>query len=279
MEILLKHSDSANLAASILILLTGLVVLRFALRPGPPHVFQQHPFMVRPYVFWLLQWAAFVLIWTIHPRGSPSQTQLQVLLAAVDLQSLLVFGFVFAFLDADRFRWQSTAVDLAIIYLLLLVWNFGVPELSSVGYFSEVSDAKWILASEVASALAFTLMAVIFVLRYRASAIFFTISLILYIVLQRPIYRCVFVEKIACHEWALALAGGKLLFAAFFYNNFFFIPARTYDPIDLPSFYLQSPRLQKIARAVLLAIIGLILEGSTSFASKLLSALLKMIWR
>lgn len=221
---LLNHAGLLNLACSLLVLISGAIVYRFT----KPRVFEEHPYVKRAFVFWLLLWFVLILTWAVY-TGKPSR----LVLAFVDLYTISAFGFYWAYSEAADFQWFRTAQNLVFLYAGLLLWNVLVGGHALQDAPQSYWRWVWILPSEAVSALALILLALAFLFRYGPVAIPLSCVVIpLYALFQRPTYTIMFLEK-SDPGWILTLASGKLIFGLVFYT-LFFSPARNYVAIQIP---------------------------------------------
>lgn len=221
---LFNHAGLLNLICSLLVLISGAIVYRFT----KPRVFEEHPYVKRAFVFWLLLWLVLILTWGVY-ASKPSR----LVLGFVDLYTILAFGFFWAYSEADDFQWFRTAQNLIFLYVVLLLWNVFVGAQALQGDPQSYWRWAWILPSEAVSVLALILVALAFLFRYGLVAIPLSCVVIpLYALFQRPNYTIMFLQRVD-PGWMLALAFGKLVFGLVFYT-LFFSPARNYLAIQVP---------------------------------------------
>jgi len=232
---LLNNAGLLNLGCSLLILISGGIVYKFT----KPRLFEDHPYLKRAFGFWLLLWFMLIVTWAVYD-GKPSR----LVLAFVDLYTVSVFGFFWAYSEADNFQWSTTAQNVIFLYGVLLLWNL----LAGGRALGEAPQSiwrwVWILPSEATSALALILLALVFLFRYGPPAMPLSCVIVpLYALFQRPTYSAMFLEKVD-PGWLLALAAGKLAFGLVFYT-LFFSTARDYAAVQIPHVGLHGPDIAK----------------------------------
>jgi hypothetical protein len=239
MNWLQANAGIVNLAVSALVLIAGLTVYGL----GKVRVFRTHDYTRRAFDYWLLQWFGFLLIFILF--NNRSESALRWLLAAVDLQSVFALGFFWTFLYGRDHRKHQTATVLVFTYLFLFLWNLLLAPVAFASDPNTIWRSLWIVPSQIISATALGLVAVVMYLRYGQRALPFGITAVVYILLQRPVYASTFLGAAMDPAWLVALAVGKLLYAGIFYTVFFF-PVRAHAPLHLaaPSF-LTGPQLRR----------------------------------
>ncbi len=228
-----NNAGYLNLGFSALVFAAGVIIFRF----HQPEVFTKYPYTRIAFGFWIFQWLGFMFIFAIFDSTSVG---LGWLLAMVDLQSVFALGFSIVFLAGDEFNWKQSVFDLGVIYLVLIVWNLAFIGAASKSSPIDIWRATWIFPSEVLSALALGLMAVVFLMRYGWPAAPFAIIDFLYIVLQRPVYEAKFIEQHAEPIWTVLLAVFKVLLGGLFYTMFF-LQAKNYGTLSIQLWRINLP--------------------------------------
>jgi hypothetical protein len=263
------HAGPLNLGCSLLISAVGFAIYRF----GSPRVFERAEFSRTAFALSLLQWFSYVLIWLIEMLGPPQQ----VLLAAVDAQTVITWAFCYSMLRAGKAKWSVFLLDAGVVYAFLVLLNLSIR--FSIGPQPSESQLQWwIMLSEIASAGALGLMALTMLARYGYIASGFALVALTYLVLQRPTYQMIFVAQNPAEierGWLVALAVGKLFCAVVFYTVFF-CPMRTTEPISLFSWARVKNALAFMPvrlRPLLAFLLGVALKFTTDLAAKWLEHL------
>ena len=240
---LLKDPKQLNLFFSAVVLVIGLVSYWIH-----PVVFHQHRFMETAFEFWVLKWMAFVMTWGLLT----ATTDLRFPLAAIDLTSVISFGFAIAFWSGDAYDERHTVVNLVFLFGLLFSWNFVAHSILGAG-------RAWIFPSMTMSLVCICAMATVVLLRYHATGIMFALVSAAYLILQMPTYELIFLGRINTDPEIIRwLAFTKFLYGGLFYAVFW-APIKSFDKIRIPSLPLSNERLRRAATWTAAAIGGGIL--------------------
>lgn len=245
---LTNHAPDLNLISALAVFLGGVLIV-WLLKPA---VFDKHPFCRDVFICWLAQWFFLIVVWAGYKNSHSLQSPgLFLVLAMIDLFSMANLAFYWAYSEAERITWGHTLRVLTAVYTGLLIWNLVVGSEILNSPIGRPSDnvtrailfwrSFWILPSEITSALSLLLIGWVFVRRYGFGVLPFSAVVIpAYVILSRTTYYGIFIHPNS-QVWALGLGLSKLVYGLFFYT-IFFLPARTYEPLDSVHFVIDKSR-------------------------------------
>jgi len=218
-------------------------------------------FMKHAFGFWLGQWFSFTLVWMIEAWGHFHNKTVDLVFS--DVQSMLALGLCWSLFRGEEYQWQKPVGFLSLGTLVVVLYDtFFALVIVPLSNGDPTFLRYWIAPSEVLSAVAFCLLAAVFLLRYGKVALPFSIASLLYAVVQRPAYEAVFVAPEGSQSIRLALAAGKAFVGCTFYAVIFH-EAGHYKPIKIehpstPNFDFVGFIVRAVGTLLILSLCGTI---------------------
>lgn len=264
-DYLFEHADQANLISVFLILIFG-VVLWF-LRPGQLSTEGEKRHALE---FWIFHWVPPLVLFLIFAAGRDTLFQGVrspvdwVAVTLNDLQSILLLGFCYAFIEGKRLKVGQLWIALGLMGIAFFAYNvvsaaLGPDEVTSPG---SPWRYVWSLPSAFLASIAYISLGWVFLLRCGWITLPLFVVGCAYAMAQWPLYLSTVVDTEPNLLWFTTLAFLKL-FVAFFFYSYFTAAFKGYDALALfqrdegvrEHFLKQLRGVRGAAQALLLALL------------------------